>query len=370
MTVTFLVNGDASSAMGDRTRAFAARLSAEWRPVIAYRAAGRGLAMGAFHTSLRSSAPDIVYVMDMAVAGVVAAAYWRLTHRVPIVIDTGDAITALARSSGVRGPVGIAATAALERGAFRLADHVVVRGSFHRDLLASQALDSTLVPDGVDLSRFAPVDGLATKAMLGLGGRVVVGVLGSCTWSPRLRIAYGWDLVEALAQLRDLPVSGLLIGDGSGVSHLRERARTLGVADRLVVAGRRPMDELPALLAACDICLSTQTNDVVGNVRTTGKLPLYLACGRFVLASQVGEAAFVLPAEMLVPYEGVVDLEYPNRLAERIRQIVTSGRSHAAEDCVAIARRHFDYDVLGPRVEAMLTRLAVETRSADARMRA
>jgi hypothetical protein len=49
-----------------------------------------------------------------------------------------------------------------------------------------------------------------------------------------------------------------------------------------------------------DICLSTQTNDVVGWVRTTGKLPLYLAAGRYVLASRVGEAARVLPEEMLV----------------------------------------------------------------------
>ena len=68
-------------------------------------------------------------------------------------------------------------------------------------------------------------------------------------------------------------------------------------------AGRRPLTELPALLAACDICLSTQTNDVPGNVRTTGKLPLYLACGRYILASNVGEAARVLPPEMLVPYD-------------------------------------------------------------------
>jgi glycosyltransferase involved in cell wall biosynthesis len=176
--------------------------------------------------------------------------------------------------------------------------------------------------------------------------------------------------VDALAELRDLPVSGLLIGDGSGVPHLMERARRLGVDDRLVVAGRRPMDELPALLAACDICLSTQTNDIVGNVRTTGKLPLYLACGRFVLASDVGEAARVLPPEMLVPYEGVVDSDYPSRLAARIRAIVTGGHSHTAEASVAIARRHFDYDMLTPRVEAVLTRLAARTQPADARMRA
>ena len=70
-------------------------------------------------------------------------------------------------------------------------------------------------------------------------------------------------------------------------------------------AGQVPYAELPGWLHRMDICLSTQTNDVVGWVRTTGKLPLYLAAGRFVLASRVGEAARVLPEEMLVDGEGI-----------------------------------------------------------------
>jgi glycosyltransferase involved in cell wall biosynthesis len=123
----------------------------------------------------------------------------------------------------------------------------------------------------------------------------------------------------------------------------------------MVFAGRRPPTELPGLLAACDICLSTQTNDVAGNVRTTGKLPLYLACARYILASHVGEAARVLPPEMLVPYEGTFDRDYPARLAERVRAIAHDRVRLALGQCgVAIARAHFDYDLLARRVEAVL----------------
>jgi glycosyltransferase involved in cell wall biosynthesis len=350
--VLFLVNGDRESAMGDRATAFAGRLSARWTAVLAWRTGSRRTAYTAFMHALDETRPDVVYVMDMAVSGVLAAARWRASHRAATVVDTGDAITALARSAG-RGPLGLAATWITEEAGLRVADHLVVRGTYHREWLAARGREATVVPDGVDLRAMAPADSSATRAALGLGDAFVMGILGSCTWNPRLGIAYGWDLVESLALLSDVPVKAMLIGDGSGVGHLKRRADELGVADRLVFAGRQPMHDLPSLLGACDVCVSTQTNDLVGNVRTTGKLPIYLACGRFVLASAVGEAARVLPSEMLLPYDGVLDREYPVRLAARIRELVP-GRPLASPVSRRIAAEHFDYDILAPRIERVL----------------
>jgi glycosyltransferase involved in cell wall biosynthesis len=350
--VLFLVNGDRQSAMGDRATAFAGRLSPRWKAVLAWRTGSRRAAYSGFMRALAETRPDVVYVMDMAVSGVMAATRWKARHRTATIVDTGDAITALARSAG-RGPLGLAATWATERAGLRVADHLVVRGTCHHEWLAAKGRESTVVPDGVDLRAMGPADASATRASLGLGDAFVVGILGSCTWNRRLGIAYGWDLVEALATLRDLPVRAMLVGDGSGVARLRRRAVELGVADRLVFAGRQPMHKLPALLSACDVCLSTQTNDLVGNVRTTGKLPIYLACGRFVLASAVGEAARVLPPEMLIRYDGVLDREYPTRLAARIRELVAR-RPLASPVSRRLAAAHFDYDRLAPRIERVL----------------
>ena len=341
--------------MGDRARAFAVRLDDRWRVHIAYRSSNRTMDAIAFARWLSTIRPDVVYVFDMALAGVAAGAWHSRRRRSRLIVDTGDSITALSRSSGMRGPGGIAATRLLESFSLRAADHVVVRGSFHRDLLDSQGVESTVIPDGVDLHMFSPVDGRAARQRLGVGDDLTIGIVGSCVWSPALEMAYGWDLVELLTLLRDLPVRGILVGDGSGVTHLRARAGAHGVEDRILFAGRRPLTELPALLAACDICLSTQTNDVPGNVRTTGKLPLYLACGRYILASNVGEAARVLPPEMLVPYEGTIDRRYPARLAERVRALASDrARLALGHSGIQIARDHFDYDVLARRLEAVL----------------
>src|SRR5439155_17871072 len=108
-------------------------------------------------------------------------------------------------------------------------------------------------------------------------------------------------------------VKGVVIGDGSGLPILRARCREYGIEDRVLFLGRLPYEELPRYLGLIDVCLSTQTNDLVGQVRTTGKLPLYLAAGRYVLASRVGEAARVLDADMLVDHDGQVDTGYPQR---------------------------------------------------------
>ena len=143
-----------------------------------------------------------------------------------------------------------------------------------------------------------------------------------------------------------------------GIPHLRERARALDVDHRLRFVGRQPFETLPDWLSACDVCLSTQTNDLVGQVRTTGKLPLYMANGRYVLASRVGEARRVLPDEMLVEYDGTVDRAYPARLAARLRLLSQEReRLSAGLALVDVARREFDYAILAERADALLRRV-------------
>jgi glycosyltransferase involved in cell wall biosynthesis len=268
------------------------------------------------------------------------------------VIDTGDAVVELGRVLG-RGPLGILATRGLEAFAMRAATRVVVRGSQHQLLLARRGVRAEFIPDGVAVDQFDPP---ADDAPRPPGRPLTIGLLGTCVWSPVRRTCYGWELVELVRLLRDrLPVRGVMIGDGSGIEVLRRRCEEYGVADSFEFAGRVPYRELPGWLRRFDVCLSTQTNDVIGNVRTTGKLPLYLAAGRFVLASRVGEAARVLPSEMLVEYRGEVDPDYPARLADRLIQLRAAGTDFAhRSECVALARAHFDYDRLAPRMAAVI----------------
>jgi glycosyltransferase involved in cell wall biosynthesis len=348
--------------MGQRAAAFAARLAPRWDVVVAHRTGTRAAARRTMQAWLAGQRPALVYVLDMAVAGVAAALSYRRRARVPVIVDTGDAITALARRSGTRRLPGVVATAVLERVSLRTADHIVVRGTAHAELLARQGIEATVIHDGVDTALFAPGDRDAARAVLGWPRDFTVVVVGSSIWNPKLRMAYGWDLVELLAEARGLPVRGVIVGNGSGVPHLRARAAALGVEGRLTFVGHQPLTALPTLIQASDVCLTTQTNDIVGAVRTTGKLPLYMACGAFVLASEVGEAARVLPPQMLVPYEGAGrDDGYPPRLAARLRELIADRETLALGLRNAdVARRTFDYDVLTARLDDLLGRVIAQ----------
>src|SRR5205807_1940452 len=98
--------------------------------------------------------------------------------------------------------------------------------------------------------------------------------------------------------------------------------------------------------------------NLVGRVRTTGKLPLFLSCGRFVLATRVGEAARVLPPEMLLDYDGDFDPIYPRRLAARLDELAQNQSALVrGSNTREIAASEFDYGVLGPRLAAVLNGL-------------
>jgi len=352
--VAFVVNGGFDSAMGHRARDFASRI-AGYDIRVAYRSSRKVFSIVTFLLFLLRSRPTVIYVFDISYSGILPAAFYRVVFGNLLIVDTGDAITELARSTGSRGKLGIRLTQLLERFALRLADRVVVRGSFHRDLLAQKRVSAEVIQDGVDLCIFKREDASELRKQQGLDDVLTLGLIGSSVWSEKLQMCYGWELVETIRLLKSKPVKGVIIGGGSGISRLKAQCRAHGIDDRIVFLDHVPHADLPRYLNLIDVCLSTQTNDVVGQVRTTGKLPLYLAAGRHILASRVGEAALVLPDEMLVDYDGVKDLNYPAKLASRIESILASPEILSkADGNVAIAREYFDYSLLAAKAERVI----------------
>jgi glycosyltransferase involved in cell wall biosynthesis len=351
ISIAFIISGDEESAMGHRARALAESLNGHYRIQLAYRTGNKLAALLRFSKFLFRTRPQVTYVFDMSYSGVLAAWCHRLCFRNRLIIETGDAIYELMRSTGNRGAVGLRLTHWLESFSLRVADRIVVRGRRHQQHLEEQGVAADVIQDGVDTAQFRELNVDQLRQHLGLGETLTVGLVGSSIWSEKLGMCYGWELVELLRLLPNEPVTGIIIGDGSGITHLEARCREYGIEDRLLFLGRVPYNQLAPYLNLIDVCLSTQTNDLVGQVRTSGKLPLYLATGRYVLASDVGEASLILPPEMLVPYDGVQDWTYPEKLAERVRAILADRNKLAAgAGNVVLAREHFEYTTLGKRL--------------------
>lgn len=352
MRIVMVVNGGAESAMGIRARGLCSEFEPHWSVAYLYREAeSKWEGASAFAKSIEELRPDVVYVLDLGAAGILGALRVKLSRSFHLIVDTGDAITALARAAKLRGSLGIGMTWVLEQTGLRCADSIVVRGEFHAEYLRRKGIHAHWIPDGYEPELFFGSE-RPTEASSGL----TLGLLGSITWNGSLEATYGWDLVTTLGLLKDLPIQGLLVGDGSGLARLKEYAHSCGVDNRIHFAGRVAYQNLRQWIHQMDICLSTQTNDLPGQVRTTGKLPLYLACGRFILASRVGQAARVLPESMLVDYDGSRDAGYPAKLAQRIRELFLAGADLTMEGQALSRRvaREFSYPLLSAKLAALI----------------
>lgn len=305
-------------------------------------------------TAVAGARPDVLYLVDVGKSTVPLAVLGRLLRR-RVVVDTGDVGFALARSLGERGFISLLLVGLGEALALRCADEIVVRGRAHA---AHVPRPATHIPDLAPRGT-APQSGAELRRSLGLEDAFVVGLVGSLNLSARRKISYGWDLIEALPHA-DGSVHALVVGDGTGLQPLRARAAALGVADRCRFVGRVSVEQVGAYIGAMNAAISTQTNDLVGQVRTTGKLPLYLASGCPVIASDVGEAAVLLgPHGWTLSYSGVVDRSYPRRLAAAIEawRRDPDGEPARRQLALRIAAESFDPGRMRGRIEALIARL-------------
>jgi D-inositol-3-phosphate glycosyltransferase len=193
------------------------------------------------------------------------------------------------------------------------ADGIIVSSDHERHLLVD-LYDATrekihVVPPGVDLSLFRPVEKLAAKARLGLTGREVVFAVG------RMDPVKGFDvLIRAVPLLRRhrslrLILAGGPLGDGEH-RRLTHLVASLGVEDRVSFVGPIRQADLPAYYSAADVVVVPSHYESFGFVAAEA-----LACGTPVVASRVGG----LPT---VVHDGVngllVPWRKPEAFAERI----------------------------------------------------
>ena len=199
------------------------------------------------------------------------------------------------------------------------ADRIICAGEHERQVLVNlYGADpdrTAVVPCGVDLRRFRPLDRDTCRRTLGLGDAPIVLFVG------RVEPLKGIDiLVEAMAQLERRDARLLVVGgdaQAAGEVHrLQARAAALGIDDRVTFIGAVEQAQLPCYYNAADVCAVPSFYESFGMVAVES-----MACGTPVIASRVGglattirdgETSYLIPWRCPEPFAERIDLLIEN----------------------------------------------------------
>jgi glycosyltransferase involved in cell wall biosynthesis len=235
---------------------------------------------------LREFRPDVVYERYslMNLAGLLLARRAGVPHLLEV---NAPLRLERARTTGLVLP---RAASVVEGLLFRRSDAVLTVSRALHDYVIERGgrPERTLVlPNGVDTQRFHPDrDRAGVRKRLGIPGDAsVIGFCGS------LKPWHGTDvLLQAFAMLRARHVNArlLIVGEGPQGPSLRAQSARLGVESDVVFTDHMAHEQMADLVCAMDVAAAPYRH-VPDFYFSPLKVYEYMACGRAVVASRVGD---------------------------------------------------------------------------------
>jgi D-inositol-3-phosphate glycosyltransferase len=228
---------------------------------------------------------------------------------------------------------------------------VIVVASAHEKVLLQRfyGVDGrkvSVIPCGVDLEHFAPLDTQDCRRQLGLDPDKSVFL-----WVGRLEELKGVDiLIGAAAEIEEKDFSILIVGGGADADRLRpkliEEAKALGLEDIVFFEDAVPRERLPIYYGAADAVVVPSYYESFGLVAVEA-----MASGRPVIASRVGGLVSIVTDGVdgyLIPWR------CPEPFAEKIEVLMRN--SELRKNFGKAARRSvesFSWEHIGKRVEEL-----------------
>lgn len=208
--------------------------------------------------------------------------------------------------------------------------------------------DVHVIVEGASVFPGAPPDKAAAKERFGLKDKLVIGFIGAL--QPRKNVAF---LLEAFARaaVKQPLAHLLLIGEGPERAVLEDRARRLGVTDRVTFAGRLFDRDKAAALVAMDLFAFPSLNEgfglAVAEAMRAGIPPIVSDRGSLPEVVEDGRTGRVVPVDDPAVLAGVLE-EWLGDAALR-ETIGEAARRHAAA--------HFTWEACAAQSEAAFRRV-------------
>lgn len=159
-------------------------------------------------------------------------------------------------------------------------------------------------------------------------------------------------ILKAAKALRDRPeIKWIIVGDGSEKEAVDRTIREYQLEKTVFTYGRKPAEDMPALLAEANVLLSTLTAEPIFALTVPSKIQSYLASGRPILAAMNGEGARIVDiakAGLSCPAES------PDALAARVLEFYHMGeheRNQLGQNGKEFFSKHFDQSIVIKQIE-------------------
>ncbi len=229
--------------------------------------------------------PDVILFTSPSLPACLPAALLGWLRDCPVVLNLQDILPEAAIHVGlIRNKFMIRAFAALEKFAYHTATKIsVIADGFVENLLSKGVPASKIIqiPNWVDINfiRPLPKEDNAFRTAHQLNGKFVA------LYSGNIALTQGLEtVIKAAVLCREYPdITFVIVGEPKGLQRLQQKCTELG-ADNVLLLPFQPRERLPEMLAAADVGLVLQKQNVV-SFNMPSKIQVLLASGRAILAS-------------------------------------------------------------------------------------
>ena len=273
-----------------------------------------------FFQAIRGWRPDLILLTVPPLPVCAPAALLGWLYNCPIVLNVQDILPEAAIHMGlIKNKPLIWLLEAIEKFAYRTAHTISVIAEGFVENLVDKGVPRekiTCIPNWVDTNFICPLpkDDNAFRRAHNLEGKFVI------LYSGNIALTQGLEtVIEAAAQLRDVPdIVFVIVGESKALEALKDYCQTFR-AENVVLLPFQPREKLPEMLAAADVGLIVQKQNVV-SFNMPSKTQVLLASGRPVIASVPHSGS---AAKAIEKSRGgvVVEPENPAALAEQILEL-------------------------------------------------
>ncbi len=246
----------------------------------------------------------------------------------------------------------------VESAVLRRADRVLTINDRLKDVVIRMGAPSertSVLRAGIDIEQFdLGIDGNAIRKQYGFDGQdVVLFFMGFLYQFAGLK-----EVARQLAESKNNNLKLLIVGEGDTYEELKEIREKYNLQNRMVLAGKKPYQDIPSFIAAADICLlPAYPNEKIMQDIVPIKMYEYMAMKKPVIVTK-------LPGVMKEFGEdnGVVYVDKPEDVVAKAMELVQNGTMEELGSKARSFVEKYSWDTITDEFESILEELRGEKR--------